>query len=382
MMAGGCTGNLLWIAAMSITKQGKRYKVYSQQQAILIGSSGTGKESNSISHNEWMDWDPGYDYIVKRAITDLYDWFDIHASNPWSPIGNLTISRFVPDGTITHVPPVGAATVFAMDRWRFFHLTGSTGDGSWNAHFQEAYIAATENLPFFDGNNIANLVEAASLVKDLIGLLKGDPSLAADIAKLGSKATMKDVAKYAGDAWLKYRYQYSTTKMDIEEMADIIARTANVYSKEVKTGASVEYDGGVFSATMSVSGADVFPPSLSKGLPSKYWQGRMGLNLDAYNIWDMIPFSFIVDWGLHIGDKLQLARDRELSIMMDIHDVWYSYRKSWVEGQVEYSVYLRFHSTGALVGMPLVTEKPVASDLTVAQRAADTLSLVASSPRK
>lgn len=32
---------------------------------------------------------------------------------------------------------------------------------------------------------------------------------------------------------------------------------------------------------------------------------RTGLCLDAYNIWDMIPLSFVIDWFLPIGDFLE-----------------------------------------------------------------------------
>lgn len=111
-------------------------------------------------------------------------------------------------------------------------------------------------------------------------------------------------AKWAADGWLKYRYAYETTKSDIEE-----------YIKKVVKPESQALEGltpdRVLRGSIGIAGGTL---RVKMRLHDDPFAGfdRMLINADRrgfmpglYNLWDMIPFSFVADWFSGLGDKFQ-----------------------------------------------------------------------------
>lgn len=155
-------------------------------------------------------------------------------------------------------------------------------------HHAEMFYTAMDELRL-TSNNIANAMELVKVVKAL-----RDPVRA--LEDLLSTAVKKGIPK---DLWLKYRYVYTTTKMDVTEMSQ----------------KSKSLTGGVQRLRSSASSAlselhlrvDCKPYTGYVDPFSALFQNleRYGLQPSLYNAWDLIPFSFIADWFLPIGEELE-----------------------------------------------------------------------------
>lgn len=147
-------------------------------------------------------------------------------------------------------------------------------------------------------NNIATTGEVACVidaVKDLI-----------------TKGPRKTIARFLSnvpkgyhamaDSWLKYRYVYNTTKSDVQDAMDKLSKsviTGDNSLVHVVRSAGVD---GSFSYFVKVK----LTNKLQNGVAELHRSLRQyGLAITPYNIWDMIPFSFIVDWFLPIGTSLE-----------------------------------------------------------------------------
>lgn len=144
-------------------------------------------------------------------------------------------------------------------------------------------------------NTIANIAEIIGIFKDI---KKGNiGALLSDIPEYLKKKQFK---KVASSSWLGYRYAYNTTKSDIQEYKDKLLPLLNQKpgSHIVRSGSSVKEG----TAHCKV----VYSDRALNGVQQLYvLLKRTGLALDAYNTWDMIPLSFVLDWFLPIGDFLE-----------------------------------------------------------------------------
>lgn len=145
-----------------------------------------------------------------------------------------------------------------------------------------------EKLTIPDVNNIENL-------KDLKDIKKSLPP----ILKLLRKRNFKSLA----DFYLWYKYSYSTTKLDLLAYYDFFQKQAQDLSRSDNFKRLSLYfsdarsDGSMFASTVTRYNilTDTYSCSLIKSL---------GLSLNLGNTWDLLPFSFVVDWFVNLGDIL------------------------------------------------------------------------------
>lgn len=156
--------------------------------------------------------------------------------------------------------------------------------------YREAMNSITCNT-----NTIANILEVVDIIKDIKNGNFG--SLLSDIPDYIKKKQHK---KVASSSWLGYRYAYNTTKSDIEEYKEKLFPLFNQRSGThvVRSGSAVK---------QGVAHCKVVYSDRARNCAQELYVmlKRTGLCLDAYNIWDMIPLSFVVDWFLPIGDFLE-----------------------------------------------------------------------------
>jgi hypothetical protein len=102
---------------------------------------------------------------------------------------------------------------------------------------------------------------------------------------------------------------------------------------------------------------------------------QFGLELTAYNAWDMVPFSFILDWFLKIGNRLEFYEDRNLALkLVPYEDVWYSVAKQF---ETDYSVedyYVRWCGPRPYISPTFVSDGDPKMK-TLIKRAVDVLAL-------
>jgi hypothetical protein len=190
-----------------------------------------------------------------------------------------------------------------------------------NVAIQNAYLEAVRSVPRLSDNSISNLLEIAGFMKALI---------------VDKKI---EIPKSLGAAWLAYRYQYTTTKLDAEEAIDFVHRHMDLGDwKHLKNYGSYTFD---FEGTTVDCRCCLKASPKELDLVGKAWRSlyTYGLTPSFYTIWDMIPYSFIVDWFLPIG-QVATAWDaeREYNGKYDIEDVIFSlsYYRNTERGLVKF----------------------------------------------
>lgn len=141
-----------------------------------------------------------------------------------------------------------------------------------------------------DTNNLANAQQLLDMFKKLI--------------KLDVKGLL-EIPSTIKDWWLWYRYSYTTTKMDVEEFIEYFSDFKRKFNKQRFTlyttledpreDITVTWTCGVTLHTHLVELVDQLDSVVQK----------LGLYPGMVNLWDMIPYSFVVDWFLPLGDIFQ-----------------------------------------------------------------------------
>lgn len=144
-------------------------------------------------------------------------------------------------------------------------------------------------------NSIANILEVVDTIKDVKNGNIG--ALVSDIPKY---LKSKQFKKAASSSWLGYRYAYNTTKSDIAEYKEKLLPLF-----DQKTGRHIVRSGMATDEGIAHCKVIYSDRALNSAQELYVMLKRTGLCLDAYNIWDMIPLSFIADWFLPIGDFLE-----------------------------------------------------------------------------
>lgn len=239
-------------------------------------------------------------------------------------------------------------------------LLGNGNEAYWrNVLIQHAYLDAINHVPRMNDNNISNLLEIIAFLKSVV------------IDK------RIEIPKSLASGWLAYRYQYSTGKADLEEAVSYVTRRRSLkgVSKIKCYGThSIEYKGVMITCRCEFEVENKLLSTVRK-----VWRAlsEYGLSPSFYVIWDMIPYSFIVDWFLPIGDVMAAwDASGRVEQYYDIKNVNFSLSYTQKNG-CTYSYYTRWFS-----GTPIplqgyyFLEDSSPSDKTVKYRVLDALSLI------
>lgn len=235
--------------------------------------------------------------------------------------------------------------------------------------FACAFTEAAKRLPYAATNSLANFVELAAAI---ISISRGLKEIAragryatawAEKLDLGTKGVSLGVTDFKNpfratfkrpkDLWLAYRYSYCTTKSDIEEYSTLIRQLSQLPDDEhVKVGGGFWRDDMYFRATAEFCVAKVLPQEVYDMV------GTFNAELSARNAWDLIPFSFVVDWFLKIGDSLERFEVFNKAQEIKPTKVWFSYHSSYptVDNRPQ-DIYLRINGSDVKLGNPWWAEQ-------------------------
>lgn len=185
----------------------------------------------------------------------------------------------------------------------------------------DATQSAANAAKYFAGNGIAyiqDLRRLKSTIFDLIGLLKGK----------------KDLSSVA-NLWLSGRYGLKLTIQDTIDLVRGIKHAYEDYGKSTSTCRGVSRD----EATECHAKLYYTRPKL-EGIKDFDSLLQMLIQWDLYptleNIWDLIPYSFVVDWFLGLGDILDGIDSRGYVDHMDIIGTCYTVKSYWVPAHVRH----------------------------------------------
>lgn len=175
---------------------------------------------------------------------------------------------------------------------QIFRELGITFPTIYGPNYGECSMAAVDSLKGINCNNIANLSDLAK-VKTVTDLLPGKYD----------DLTVKGLASI----YLWYKYSFENTARDISEIRTALPYlTASADKPRYKVqGKSSLYEGDQpYTVNCTLYGTWE-ASSVAEAIFRKLEQ--TGLDLSGQTIWDLIPFSFVVDWFFPVGKWLGYA---------------------------------------------------------------------------
>jgi hypothetical protein len=249
----------------------------------------------------------------------------------------------------------------------------------------------------YDTNGFANILSFLEMLKDAKNLaiadvikeakplwktiLQATGNAVEDLSdtkacqKAARKALRKKAVSTAANAWLSYRYVYNTTKADYEQFvrAKVGEYLGQLDQNRVLRG-SIGLSAGTLKIKMRLT--DNTRPNFEKFLISG---NQYGVFPGLYNLWDMVPFSFIADWFAPLGDELQ---DIDQSIFFRYYEVnellvsrKLRYEKDQPWGHTTYEYYER-RQLDSMPQWEIYEDPKEASGKTIAKRCLDGISII------
>lgn len=160
-----------------------------------------------------------------------------------------------------------------------------------NPNWSELAASAYSNLGMSDINGIAylhDLIAMGSQVRSFASTLKSIPS---------------NKVKSAASAWLAVHYGFKLMLLDTVTLRDTLRKESLRNSRKSKCQASTEYS---YSDIRFRARYQVFYNQFER-LEDELLklQKLSDATITSENIWDMVPFSFVIDWFVSVGDVLQ-----------------------------------------------------------------------------
>lgn len=231
---------------------------------------------------------------AQAPVAEYYDSGGTLTSSYTATVTLQTIEPGLCTGTETSLPLLDNYCLAAERRARILYSKHKMRDARSNA------ISDVEAL---DSNWIENLSQVSGTMRVVTPLLTG---LAA--WKTGD---MRLARKTLQEAYLTYCYVIAPTLRDSKDLRDNSQRiVANItkyrYSNERRRGA-VHVTFPIFGVSALSSYYCTYHFVLKDDTFSTIWNALERLNLDPSeaNLWDLIPFSFVADWFLGVGQALE-----------------------------------------------------------------------------
>jgi hypothetical protein len=150
---------------------------------------------------------------------------------------------------------------------------------------QHAYLDALQSMPRLNDNSISNIIEIAGFIKALV---------------IDHRI---EIPETLAQQWLAYRYTYTTTKLDAEEAIKFVHRNMELGTLDRSLTCYGQARTVVEGSEVTCRCRIVVSPRELSTLAT-IWRSlyTYGLQPSFYVVWDMIPYSFIVDWLIPVGD--------------------------------------------------------------------------------
>jgi hypothetical protein len=142
--------------------------------------------------------------------------------------------------------------------------------------------------------------------------LKGSFSVINDLRGAGQKCASGDIYGALRDlagVYLWYQYACAPTIRDVK---DVTKNTERLIGQISKHRFSNERRRGMFSAEPNYFDAELYYCTYHLRLQDKVyatlWNAleKFGLQVDAASLWELVPYSFVVDWFISIGPTLEI----------------------------------------------------------------------------
>lgn len=266
---------------------------------------------------------------------------------------------------------------------------------------------AASSIRSLDLNGLAFLKESFDVVKALAGIASGDISKISKLAPTSildllkkefktpravSRQIAKDVARGVGSDYLATHYGVRLSLQDYASVMEHVERLQrrSLYQRAsaqrqmelpyspVITSGSVHYLRRV-NATVRSYSDDLLHATTSVAEAEKQLLQR--ISRSAYelditpslaNLWDLVPFSFVIDWFLPIGDQLSKIENKNYASTLPVVAACYTELFEWTRpapslegwsasGELQYRLYKRQCSRTLVTPTLVSPENPLTS---------------------
>lgn len=230
-----------------------------------------------------------------RVLSVSSEQTDVQAYPPFSSEGWLVYTA--------QTCAVDYPTFAALELWKGFEDRNPEPVG-----VESDLIVEAANSLKLSANNIANAMDFADVSFSMARFLLSSPKqklrqIASSAKKLRSPRVLGRVLKdTAQNAWLSYRYVYSTTKSDYDDFVskfNRLERYANGETRRIARSGS-RVNNWEYHVKIAMHDHKQFATAEAHRRAM-----LTGTAITPYNIWDMVPFSFMVDWFLPVGENLE-----------------------------------------------------------------------------
>lgn len=126
---------------------------------------------------------------------------------------------------------------------------------------------------------------------------------------LAPSTPRRPLRKRAADTWLEYSFGWKPLIQDVYSTLDLLQNPIKAIKVDAKRSYNVAYTETfrsrvVYGIDFCRSGCEV-----SVSNPNLYLANNLGLVNPAVVVWELIPFSFVVDWFANVGQFLSSGTD-------------------------------------------------------------------------
>lgn len=169
--------------------------------------------------------------------------------------------------------------------------------------FDNLIVEAADQMKY-SANNLDNVRQFADVADSLVRVLTGHaPKKALKRILHGTsnpRAFGRELKELSQSAWLTNRYVINTTKSDVEDFLDKVG-SIDAPSVEGEHIIRAGDQKGCWTCHVKIRSRDRKQNALAE---THRWAMQHGFGVTPANLWDMIPFSFMVDWFIPIGETL------------------------------------------------------------------------------
>jgi len=313
----------------------------------------------------------GVFYYHEITFNETCDWLDMASGvvpSIFAKDRTLSYSNYLPTSLnriTANVPSSGLQDALVLSEDAVFFDGGIPG--AYDVYHikslqQAAYLDALDKIPVLNDNTVSNVLEIVSFLKGII---------------LDHRV---EIPRSLSSAWMAYRYSYTTTKLDVKEAVGFVHRTMgkDLFGKGFSCyGSASDIIKGVPVTCRCRFDCKQKELDRLESIMSALY--RYGLSPSFYIFWDMVPYSFIVDWFIPVGDILSgYDKTHMYDRTYDFSNLWFSLSYDNDVNGTLCRAYTRWESSSPpeFNGYYTLENKGTPSDKVIGFRILDTMSMI------